>query len=121
MRIILLVGLGSFLGGIFRYLLTQYVQDRILSEFPMGTLLVNIVGSFLIGIIFGLASKFSFGPEWRFFLMTGVIGGFTTFSSYSLESVNLIRSNQPALAMLYLTGSILLSVPFTFLGLFLSR
>ncbi len=121
MRIIILVGLGSFLGGIFRYLLTQYVQTRVLSEFPLGTLLVNITGSFLIGIVFGLAGKFSIGPEWRFFLMTGVIGGFTTFSSYSLEIVNLMRGNQPALAMLYLTGSILLSVPFTFLGLFLSR
>ena len=121
MRIIILVGLGSFLGGIFRYLLTQFVQTRILSEFPLGTLLVNITGSFVIGIIFGLAAKFSFGPEWRFFLMTGILGGFTTFSSFSLEIVNLMRSNQLVLAMLYLTGSILLSVPFTFLGLYLSR
>lgn len=121
MRIIILVGIGSFLGGICRYLITRYVQIRILSDFPLGTMLVNVGGSFLIGIVFGLASKFSLGPEWRFFLMTGVIGGFTTFSSYSLEIVNLIRGNQFGLAMIYLTTSVLLSVPFTILGLYLSR
>ena len=121
MRLIIIVGIGSFLGGVLRYLLVQFTQSRAMAEFPFGTLLVNVIGSFLIGLIFGLAAKFSLSQEWRFFLMTGALGGFTTFSAFSLETANMLRNGQLSMALLYILGSLILTIPFTFLGIYISR
>jgi len=87
MKIVLLVGFGSFIGGMSRYLVTLFVQNKILSTFPYGTLAVNIIGCFLIGVIYGLSEGGNMNPEWRLFLATGIMGGFTTFSSFSNEQV----------------------------------
>ena len=82
MKIILAIGTGSFIGGILRYLLSQFIQTKFVSTFPFGTLGVNIIGCFLIGLVFGLADRGNLTQEWRLFLATGLIGGFTTFSAF---------------------------------------
>ncbi|MFO7924602.1 MAG: fluoride efflux transporter CrcB [Bacteroidales bacterium] len=94
MKIILAIGTGSFIGGVLRYLLSQLVQTKFLSTFPFGTLTVNIIGCFLIGLVFGLTDRGNLTQEWRLFLATGVLGGFTTFSAFSIESLSLFRDGQ---------------------------
>ena len=117
MRVILLIGLGSFIGGIARYLLSVTVYNKIPSAFPYGTFAVNIIGCFLIGLVFGFHERSGLTNEWRLFIVTGLLGGFTTFSAFSFESVDLFRNGEPALALLYITGSIVLGLLATFAGI----
>jgi CrcB protein len=88
-----LVGSGGFIGAIFRYGLSGFVQRSTpLSAFPYGTLAVNMAGCLLIGIVVGLVeSRQLFGPEVRLFLMIGVLGGFTTYSTFGYETFGLLR------------------------------
>lgn len=116
MKILLAIGTGSFIGGIFRYLLSQFVQNKFLSTFPFGTLSVNIIGCLLIGLVFGLTEKGNLTQGWRLFLATGVFGGFTTFSSFSLETVNLLWDGQLWYALAYVIASIVLGLLATFVG-----
>jgi fluoride exporter len=117
MKILLAIGIGSFLGGIFRYLLSQFIQTKILSTFPFGTLGVNILGCLLIGVVFGLSDKGNLSQEWRLFLATGVLGGFTTFSAFSNETVNMLRDGQFWYAAAYILSSIFLGLVATFIGI----
>ena len=121
MRILLLIGLGSFLGGVGRYLLTIYIQNRFLSFMSYGTIAVNIIGCFLIGIVFGLAEKTNVSSEWRFFLATGILGGFTTFSSFSYETVALLREQQYWYAFFNVGISIFLGLAATVVGILLAK
>lgn len=116
MKIILAIGTGSFIGGISRYLLSQFIQTKFPSTFPFGTLGVNILGCLLIGLVFGLSDKGNMTPDWRLFLATGLIGGFTTFSAFSNETVTLLRDGQIWYASAYVTASVLLGLLATFLG-----
>ncbi len=117
MKIILAIGTGSFLGGILRYALTQFVQEKYASAFPYGTFLVNMIGCFLIGLVFGLTDRGSLNPEWKLFLATGLIGGFTTFSAFSNETIELLRSGHFGSAALYIAGSLIAGLAVTFLGM----
>ena len=117
MRIIIAIGAGSFIGGISRYLLSQFIQAKFLSTFPLGTLSVNIIGCFLIGLVFGYADKGALSQEWRLFLATGLIGGFTTFSAFSNEAVGLLRDGQLWYAGLYIASSILFGLFATLIGI----
>lgn len=117
MKIILAVGIGSCIGGILRYLLSQAVQSKFLSTFPFGTLSVNIVGCFLIGLAFGVSEKSYFPVEWRLFLVTGLLGGFTTFSSFSNETIALIRDGQNWPALTYVAASVIVGLVATFAGI----
>ena len=93
---ILLVGLGSFFGGALRYGLSTWVH-RLLDNpwFPYGTLTVNVQGCFVIGLLAGLAeTRVAFTSEGRIFVFVGVLGGFTTFSSFALETFSLARDTQ---------------------------
>lgn len=108
--------MGSFAGGILRYLLSQLIQTRMLTAFPYGTLAVNIAGCFLIGIVFGTAERWGLSNEWRLFLATGVLGGFTTFSAFSYESISLIKNDQAPAALIYIGCSILLGLLATYSG-----
>lgn len=117
MRIILLIGLGSFIGGISRYLLSVAVHNKMPSAFPYGTLTVNIIGCFLIGLALGFHERSGLTNEWRLFIVTGLLGGFTTFSAFSFESIDLFRNGQTGPALLYITGSILLGLTATFAGI----
>ena len=117
MKIVLAIGTGSFIGGILRYLLSQFVQSKFLSAFPFGTLTVNIIGCFLIGLVFGLTDRGTLTPEWRLFLATGMIGGFTTFSAFSFETVGLLRDGQLWYATAYIVGSVIIGLLATFIGI----
>lgn len=121
MRIILSVGIGSCLGGLSRYFFSQYVQNKFLSAFPFGTMAVNIIGCFLIGIIFGLTERGNFSMEWRLFLVTGFLGGFTTFSSFSNEAVGLLRDGQIWHAFIYISCSVIIGLIATFTGISLIK
>jgi CrcB protein len=121
MKIILAIGIGSFLGGISRYFLSQFVQNKFLSSFPYGTLVVNILGCFLIGVIFGLSERGNFTMLWRLFLVTGLLGGFTTFSSFSNETVALLRDGQIWHAFTYIALSLIVGLTATFSGISLIK
>lgn len=116
MKIILVIGAGSFIGGVLRYLLSQFVQTKFLSTFPFGTLTVNIVGCFFIGMVFGLADRGNLSQEWRLFLATGLLGGFTTYSAFSSESVGLLRDGQFWYATAYILASVFIGLTATFVG-----
>lgn len=116
MRFILLVGTGSFIGGVCRYLLSMLVQSKSPSAFPYGTLMVNLSGCLLIGILFGFFERTQVSIEWRLLLVTGILGGFTTFSAFSGETYNLIKSGNSGNAILYVALSVVLGISLTFLG-----
>jgi CrcB protein len=121
MKIVLLVGFGSFIGGMSRYLATLFVQNKILSTFPYGTLAVNIIGCFLIGVIYGLSERGNMNPEWRLFLATGIMGGFTTFSSFSNETVSMLRDAEYLPAFSYVAFSVIVGLAATFGGISLIK
>lgn len=118
MKFILAVGIGSFIGGILRYFISIYIQSKHFSAFPYGTLIVNVTGCFLIGIIFGFSERSDIATGWKLFLVTGILGGFTTFSSFSNETVALFRTGQSALAMYYIASSVLIGLAATFAGIY---
>ncbi len=93
----LFIGLGSALGGISRYWLSGFLAQRCGESFPVGTLVVNVSGSFLIGFLAtltGADGRLLVGPTARNFFMAGICGGYTTFSSFSLQTLNLARDGE---------------------------
>lgn len=112
MRALLFIGAGSFLGGILRYLLSLAIRPGA-AGFPTGTLAVNVIGCFCIGIVFGLFDRGQISHEWRMFLATGFLGGFTTFSAFSNETFALLRDGQVGCALLYVAASVLLGLSAT--------
>lgn len=120
-KTLLIIGSGSFIGGIARYVLGKLAQEQAGIDFPLGTLLVNITGCFLIGIIYGLSDKELVNPDWRFFLATGVCGGYTTFSSFSYESIALLREGETAPFFLYVGVSMVFGLIATWLGIIVTK
>lgn len=118
---ILAVGIGGFFGSIFRYLISHYVNIRAQSTFPFGTLTVNVVGSFLIGIIIAAALEGNLNKSMRLLLATGFCGGFTTFSSFSYEFFSLLQHEEMGLAFLYAASSFVLGLAFVWLGFYLIK
>ena len=114
MKLILAIGAGSFIGGIFRYLLSIFIQAKTTTNFPLGTLIVNIFGCFFIGIVFGFFDKGQLSNEWKLFLATGILGGFTTFSAFSYETFALLRGGYAGYALLYILASVLLGLSATY-------
>ncbi len=103
---------GGGLGSVCRYLISLFVAERSSGAFPWGTLAVNVVGSFLIGLIVAAAARhFEDLPEaLRLGAAVGFCGGFTTFSTFSMEAVRLLRDGQTATALLYVGASVVLSL-----------
>ncbi len=116
MKLLLTIGTGSFIGGVLRYLLSQFLQTRLLSTFPFGTLSVNIIGCLVIGLVFGLSERGNLTQEWRLFLATGLCGGFTTFSAFSNETFGMLRDGQYFYAITYITLSVVFGLLATFSG-----
>jgi CrcB protein len=117
MKIVIVIGTGSFIGGVLRFLLSQFVQSKFLSAFPYGTLTVNITGCLLIGLVFGLADRGNITQEWRMFLATGLLGGFTTFSAFSNETIAMLRDGQFIYAATYVAASVVMGLAATFIGI----
>jgi CrcB protein len=114
--------LGSAVGGGARFLLGTFVQQRTGAVFPVGTLLINIIGSLLIGFVLRYAlGSTAVSAEVRALLTTGFCGGFTTFSTFSYETVKLIEDGDWQRAAWYVGLSIVLSVAATFVGMGLAR
>lgn len=111
LKVLLLIGSGSFLGGIARFLLSNFIKNSVLSAFPFGTFAVNILGCFLIGLFYGLSGRTAFiGPELRTFLTVGFCGGFTTFSTFANESVTLLKGGSVFYFAAYIGASVFLGV-----------
>ena len=114
---LLLIGTGGFLGSIARYLISQLNLTVSFHSIPVGTLTVNVAGSFLIGFLTGIAEKsMILTPEWRLFLMVGLCGGFTTFSTFANENLMLIHNGQGLAVLLYTGLSIFLGFLAVYLG-----
>lgn len=121
-KVMLLVGIGGFIGSVFRFLCYQFIDKFFLGSFPFGTFTVNVVGSLLIGVAYGLSFKENFfGPEWRIFFVAGFCGGFTTFSAFSYDNLALLQSGHFISVLLYVSGNIFLGVLATYLGLILTK
>jgi CrcB protein len=115
---ILIIGLGGGFGSIFRYLCQKWVYEVYPHSFPWGTFLVNITGCFLIGIFYSLSEKSTFfTPEWRLLLTTGFCGGFTTFSAFAFENLNLLRTGDTVYFFLYIIASVVLGIAAVLAGI----
>jgi len=117
---ILLVLAGGGIGSLLRYGVSG-VFAKAGADFPLGTLLVNLTGSFLIGLFWGISEKAIFHPNWKIFLFTGILGGFTTFSAYGLETFNLLRESKPMLALANIGLNNILGIALVVLGFLVSR
>lgn len=94
------VGIGGFIGSALRYMISLYAPKLLGTQLPYGTLIVNVVGGVMIGFIMELSLGRNISPELRLFLTTGIMGGFTTFSTFSYETINLFTAGS------YLSGSL---------------
>lgn len=103
-----MVGIGGALGSILRFWLGSYVGSRFGSRFPYGTFVINVSGSFLIGVILTvLAEKTNWSPNWRYLIPIGFIGGYTTFSAFEYETFRLFQDGQVLSAALNVTLSVI--------------
>ena len=112
-----MIGTGGFLGSIARYLISRYFQNLLLSSYPWGTFVANILGCLLIGIFYGIFTRSAYlSAEWRLFLTVGFCGGFTTFSTFANENFLLIKEGDFYYFMLYTGLSIFLGIIAVFIG-----
>jgi CrcB protein len=120
---VFLVGAGGFLGAVLRYLVGGWVHNVLDNAwFPYGTLAVNVAGCLLIGFLAGLAeNRFIFGAETRLFLFIGILGGFTTFSSFAYETLSLARDAQNLAAAINVLAQVSLGLAGVWIGNTLSR
>lgn len=118
----LIVFIGAGIGGAMRHTVNVAAAALAGTAFPFGTLSINIAGSLIMGaLVEWFALRFDPGQHWRLFITTGVVGGFTTFSAFSLETVLLIERGTPWLAATYVIASVVVSIAALFAGLTLVR
>jgi len=119
----LLVAVGGAIGSMLRYGTGVFVGNFWRDPFPLGTLLINIIGSLVMGLFVGLMARLL--PAWqndaRLFFAVGVLGGFTTFSSFSLDTITMIERGDLVPAFLYVALSVAIAIPALYLGLVLMR
>lgn len=121
MKFLLLIALGGAGGAVSRYLLANWVHGLWEGRLPMGTLLVNLIGSFAIGVIYVLIERQVVHPDWRGVLMVGFLGAFTTFSTFSLEAINLFESGHTVHAIGYMAASAVLCVVMAGVAIHMTR
>jgi len=118
----LAIATGGALGALLRYWTSLAVHSKLGAGFPYGTLTVNVIGSLLMGFLYvWFVDRLAMGPAVRGFLFIGVLGAFTTFSTFSLETLNLIESGQPGKAILNVVISVLVCVTAAGLGVLAAR
>jgi fluoride exporter len=118
---ILVIACGGAMGALLRYFSSTYISNRSSATFPYGTLFVNLAGSFIIGALWGISEERVISIRAREFLFVGVLGAFTTFSTYSLETVNLLRLNEVKLAFANILVSNVSGILFAFTGYLVSK
>ncbi len=119
---LLYVSLGAVLGANARYLISLWAAERLGAFFPFGTMIVNITGCFLIGLINGLGEAgLDINPALRLLFTVGFIGSFTTFSTFGYESINLLRADSMALALLNILVNVVVGLLAVVLGLYSAR
>lgn len=119
---LLAVGLGGCLGSIARYATSRSIDERLNGLFPYGTFAVNIIGSFILGLVYTLAlRKIGVTENWRLFLGAGFCGGFTTFSAFAWENLNLLQQKNFGMAALYIGASLFLGIMSVLLGVWTGR
>jgi fluoride exporter len=117
-----MVGIGGCLGSILRFWLGNYVGSKMGTRFPYGTFVINISGSFLIGLVFAfLTERSQWSPYWRYLIPIGFIGGYTTFSSFEFETLRTIQEGQFGIGLLYMTSSVVLGLAAAWGGLIAGR
>lgn len=122
MQAYLLVGIGGALGALARFGAQNWI-GALANGFPVATLLVNIAGSIAMGVLIGVLAKFTpqYQNEIRLFVAVGIFGGFTTFSSFSLDAITMIERGDVMLAAIYIVGSVLLSLAGLWMGMLAMR
>jgi CrcB protein len=118
----LLIGLGAFLGANARYMMQNWAAARWGSSFPLGTLLVNVTGSFILAFFLTAATqRAAISTNWRLFIAVGLLGGYTTFSSFTYEALTLLQGDRWLETMLYLGGNVVVGLLAAFAGILLAR
>ena len=119
---ILLIGMGGFVGANLRYLLQLWAVSHWGASFPYGTLIINVTGSFVLGFFLTLATEqIAASPNWRYLIAVGLLGGYTTFSSFTVETLALAQTGRWVPAVLYLGGNVGLGLLFAYLGIALAH
>ncbi len=118
---ILAIGFGGFAGALLRYWISGWVYSLTESDFPIGTLIVNLAGSFILGFIIGTTDHYVYHPNLKLFLTIGLMGAFTTFSTFSYETLALIQVSSYLKAFLNVFFSIIPGLVCVFLGMVLGR
>ncbi len=122
MKIMLLVFFGGGIGCVFRYAISLFVQKFYTGMIPLATYFTNIIGCFLIGILFGfIEKKQGLSPEIKYVLITGFCGGFTTFSAFGIETLRLFQNQHYVVAGIYVVSSVLVGILAVWLGLFVTK
>ena len=122
MKLIAAIAIGGATGALLRFWVAAWVYSYLGRGFPYGTLAVNVVGSLLMGLLsVWLIERFSLGPEWRAAVLVGFLGAFTTFSTFSLETLNLIESGEHIKALANMVLSVVLCVGAAWVGVIAGR
>ena len=122
LKTVFLVAIGGAAGSVLRYLTSVVVQKYYAHVFPLATLLTNLIGCLLIGIFVGWLSKNQLpDSNLKWLLITGFCGGYTTFSAFGLENVQLLQNGNSAYALLYIAASVIIGLAAVYLGLLISK
>lgn len=121
MKSIIYVFIGGGTGSALRYLMQMIINRNIITAFPLGTFVVNIIGCMLIGMFYTLSDRFSLSQDVRLLLTVGLCGGFTTFSTFSTESLNLLKGELYGMFLLYTLSSVAVGIILTFAGIWLGK
>lgn len=117
LKSIIIAGTGSFIGGALRYIISRTIQMTVISAFPYGTFVVNVIGCLFIGLFYGLAERGNLlNADWRLFLTVGLCGGFTTFSTFTSENLAFLKDNNFYFFFLYTGLSLLVCLLATYAG-----